>query len=169
MDAWNKAITAWVLDHRKEVVRLQPIEWRAVPGWDGYEVSIDGRVRSYRSRWGMLDEPSILRSRPGRYDTVVLSGGKTRYVHHLVLEAFVGPRPEGAVGCHNDGNSRNNCAYNLRWDSLSGNQQDRTDVQRRKTVCDHGHENDRDATGKCRPCRNKWQRERRARKKARDV
>jgi hypothetical protein len=37
-----------------------------------------------------------------------------RYVHHLVLEAFVGPRPEGLVCCHWDGDPGNNRLENLR-------------------------------------------------------
>lgn len=48
-----------------------------------------------------------------------------KYVHHLVLEAFVGPRPEGMVACHNDGNSFNNHVDNLRWDTRSNNERDK--------------------------------------------
>jgi hypothetical protein len=53
--------------------------------------------------------------------------GKLRvtYVHRLVLEAFVGTRPTGMHGCHNDGNPDNNHLSNLRWDTPKGNQADR--------------------------------------------
>ncbi|RUU22663.1 HNH endonuclease [Mesorhizobium sp. M7A.F.Ca.AU.002.06.1.1] len=50
---------------------------------------------------------------------------KICYVHLLVLEAFVGPRPDGLEGCHNDGNPDNNRLDNLRWDTPESNQADR--------------------------------------------
>jgi hypothetical protein len=45
-------------------------------------------------------------------------------VHRLVLEAFVGPCPEGMEGCHNDGNRLNNDLSNLRWGTRSDNRDD---------------------------------------------
>lgn len=42
-------------------------------------------------------------------------------VHTMVLETFVGPRPDGMVGCHNDSDPRNNELGNLRWDTQSAN------------------------------------------------
>ncbi|HXS32025.1 MAG TPA: HNH endonuclease, partial [Steroidobacteraceae bacterium] len=47
-----------------------------------------------------------------------------RPVHCLVLEAFVGPRPQGLVGCHYDGDVWNNHLSNLRWDTQAANIQD---------------------------------------------
>jgi hypothetical protein len=47
-----------------------------------------------------------------------------RLVHHLILEAFVGPRPAGLIGCHNDGNPQNNWPSNLRWDTHASNSAD---------------------------------------------
>lgn len=41
--------------------------------------------------------------------------GKTRTVHSLVAEAFLGPRPEGYDIDHIDGNKTNNTAENLRY------------------------------------------------------
>ena len=55
-------------------------------------------------------------------------GGKAKSltVHSLVLEAFVGPRPEGSQECHfPDRNKLNNNLSNLRWDTPSGNSLDR--------------------------------------------
>jgi hypothetical protein len=49
----------------------------------------------------------------------------TRYVHRLVLEAFVGPCPEGMEGCHNNGNKADNRIANLRWDTPTNNSLDR--------------------------------------------
>ena len=44
-------------------------------------------------------------------------GYKTRLVHRLVLETFVGAAPAGMEGCHNDGNRFNKRLENLRWDT----------------------------------------------------
>jgi hypothetical protein len=71
--------------------------------------------------------------------------GTIRYapVHHLVLEAFVGPRPEGMNGLHWDDDAMNNQLDNLRWGTDSDNQQDRVRNGRHynteKTECIHGH------------------------------
>jgi hypothetical protein len=62
----------------------------------------------------------------------------------LALEAFVGPRPDGFVGCHNDDDPLNNHISNLRWDTYSGNNRDLvrlgTHHQASKTQCPSGHE-----------------------------
>jgi hypothetical protein len=47
-----------------------------------------------------------------------------RAVHRLVLEAFVGPCPEGFEGCHFDGDPSNNAVKNLRWDTHLNNMKD---------------------------------------------
>lgn len=46
-------------------------------------------------------------------------------VHHLVLEAFVGPRLPGMEGCHGCRGVSDNSLANLRWDTKSANQADR--------------------------------------------
>jgi hypothetical protein len=109
-------------------------EWRAVVGLEGkYEVSNLGRVRSLG---GMVvrrhTKPFY---RPGRILTGNLSGGPgyrtvnigggNKYVHRLVLEAFVGPRPQGHEGCHRNGIRTDNRLENLRWGTPQSNQTDR--------------------------------------------
>ena len=50
---------------------------------------------------------------------------ETKLVHRLVLEAFVGPAPVGAFGCHYpDRNPGNNHIANLRWDTPAANTAD---------------------------------------------
>ena len=103
-------------------------EWRSVVGFDFYEVSNLGRVRSL-DRPG---HPGRIRklSKANKHDRSTLSLYKdgamaTRTVHILVLEAFVGPRPAGMEGCHNDGDANNCVLRNLRWDTPRGNAADK--------------------------------------------
>lgn len=39
------------------------------------------------------------------------------YVHHMVAETWIGPRPDGQIVCHNDFDKDNNAAENLRYDT----------------------------------------------------
>ena len=50
--------------------------------------------------------------------------GVTKTVHRLVLEAFVGPCPDGMEALHADGTRTNNSLSNLRWGTRSENVQD---------------------------------------------
>jgi hypothetical protein len=49
------------------------------------------------------------------YHTVTLTRGRFAYVHHLVLEAFVGPRRLGTECRHLNGIRGDNRAVNLKW------------------------------------------------------
>lgn len=78
-----------------------------------YEVSNLGRVRSPR---GILKPHVIYRGKG--YHMVALYRGSVKreiYVHHLVLEAFVGDRPNGMVGAHLNSKSTDNRLENLVW------------------------------------------------------
>lgn len=97
-------------------------ERRAVAGYEGlYEVSNLGRVRSlhvrrHRNEGGLL---TIKQASPNwDYQVAVLCrNGKPKSfrVHALVAEAFIGPRPDGVVIDHIDGNRNNNASTNLRY------------------------------------------------------
>lgn len=134
---------------------LSSEEWRPVVGWEGlYEVSDQGRVRSLdravvdcrgtvRGLKGRILRP---KSHPAGHQFLSLSraGVKgTRWVHHLVLECFTGPRPAGLECLHDDGNPKNNCASNLSWGTRGANIQDSirhgTNPRLNKTVCPRGH------------------------------
>lgn len=126
-----------------------------VVGFEGfYEVSDLGRVRSIdrvveRGNGLLVVKGRVLAAWPTPpmgYRAVTLSkGGKTKKVrvHNLVLEAFVGPRPCGLMGCHDDGDLNNNLLSNLRWDTQASNVSDAvrhgTHFQKRKTHCKRGH------------------------------
>lgn len=97
--------------------------WRSVPGYEGaYLVSDSGRVRS------LLSNRLLKPDEPSGYPRVTLSRNgaiERRFVHRLVLEAFVGPCPRGMEGCHGNGARSDARLTNLRWDTKSANQADR--------------------------------------------
>lgn len=99
--------------------------WRDIAGYSGeYKISNHGRVKSIVAGGLIMSNP---RNYSG-YRVVSLRGSKPRKqfrVHCLVLEAFVGPRPEGHQGCHNDNDKNNNHIGNLRWNTPKGNMTDR--------------------------------------------
>jgi hypothetical protein len=106
--------------------------WRPIAGYEYYEVSDAGRVRSIKrttrmgARGGSILKP--LRDHYG-YVTVILyqNGTRRRFkIHTLVLEAFVGPRPHRMDACHYPDPNKKNCALsNLRWDTRINNLRDK--------------------------------------------
>jgi hypothetical protein len=100
-------------------------EWLPVRGWERfYRISNYGRVWS-KHQYGRF---VVGMSMDGGYRVVKLRDEDRRghvAVHVMVLEAFVGPRPEGMEGCHNDGDPKNNRLGNLRWDTPAGNSADK--------------------------------------------
>lgn len=94
-----------------------------MPGYEGrYEVSDQGRVRSLRWMVERRTEPLLLKGFLQRGYRRVLIGGRNRSVHHLVLEAFVGPRPAGLVTGHLNGRRDDNRPTNLAWITPTENQ-----------------------------------------------
>ena len=125
-------------------------EWRPVLGHEGsYEVSSTGRVRSLDRRInGQMfrgRELAQLRGSSGyKYVRIYRdSNSKHCTVHALVAEAFIGPRPEGMVVRHLDGNQDNNVPTNLCWGTVSENQLDMvrhgTHRNASKVRCIRGH------------------------------
>jgi hypothetical protein len=102
-----------------EVISDKPLEvWEQVHGFENYEVSDLGRVRNKRGH--------ILRDRfktPMRYRCVRLYGHvvKEAKISTLVLETFVGPRPEGMVVRHLNGIAQDDRLANLEWATHSDN------------------------------------------------
>ncbi|MGO1563156.1 MAG: HNH endonuclease signature motif containing protein [Actinomycetaceae bacterium] len=96
-------------------------EWRRVADLP-YSVSSLGRLSS--DRYGRILEPTV---RPTGYAQATLAHRRSvtyRLVHRLVLEAFIGPCPEGMEACHNNGNRTDNRLENLRWDTRLANAHD---------------------------------------------
>ncbi len=108
------------------------VVYRDVAGAPGYRVGDDGSVWScrYASRWGTRFRERWRQLRPKKGDryghlSVTLPGRIQRYVHALVLEAFVGPCPPGMQCRHLDGNPRNNRLDNLCWGTPVEDAQDK--------------------------------------------
>lgn len=134
--------------------------WNPIPGYPGYEASSEGRVRSVdrmvRGRHGKRFQPGIVlkqRQRASGHYRVNLSIDgvhKTVHVHQLVMRAFAGLPPEGMEVCHNDGDPTNNAVTNLRYDTASGNFQDRilhgVNPLARRSHCPKGHAFDSENT-----------------------
>jgi len=107
-----------------------PEVWQPIPGFDGYEVSDHGSVRSL-DRWIERNgKPAKLRGRtlrfrkhPQGYRGVSLSGQKQSTVHALVLLAFEGPRPDGAWINHINGDKADNRLINLEYCTPKQNQE----------------------------------------------
>lgn len=102
-----------------------PVNARPVPSLPGYYADDTGQV--YREKNGqflVLKQSKAVRG----YMVIGVRAGDVRAVrpvHHLVLEAFCGPRPPKMFGCHNDGDRTNNRLENLRYDTAQANQLDR--------------------------------------------
>jgi hypothetical protein len=111
-------------------------ELREIPDHPGYLVGDDGTVWTTKRKGGNDRAPGrrgeprplkIQRNRKG-YCLVnidVDGRNRTRFLHQLVLETFVGPKPPGMEGCHYpDGDKSNNRLSNLRWDTHAENARD---------------------------------------------
>lgn len=107
------------------------VKYAKVPDFPEYRVSTSGDVQSHKwGYWHSLAQQTLppQAGRPGYKRVKLNKDGKTyfRLVHRLVLEAFVGPCPEGCEARHfPDSNPQNNHLSNLSWSSLSTNQLDR--------------------------------------------
>lgn len=83
-------------------------KWKTINGFEGYEVSNYGNVRSSRK--------PLKQSKNGKgYYRVWLPDNKLHFVHRLVAEAFV-ENPNGyPIINHKDESKTNNRADNLEW------------------------------------------------------
>lgn len=163
--------------------------WLPVVGYEGlYEVSDLGRVKSLKrevAHWRggtRTYQEKILKPvlQGGRYYIVSLNReGKlwTPKIHRLVLDAFVGPRPEGMQGCHRDDDKANNALSNVYWGTPRQNADDAKRNGKRPVTnpdaCKNGHpwtEESRyvyeDGEWACRICRNISGAKHRAKKRA---
>lgn len=86
-------------------------KWKLVA--DGYyAVSNFGHVKRMKPGRGTYVGKPVGNDRPGKYTAVDLRG-RLVYVHELVAENFIGPKPKGKEVNHKDTIKTNN-----RWDNL---------------------------------------------------
>lgn len=105
-----------------EIINIQGEIWKDIEGYEGYQVSNKGRVKSTIARKeGKLLKPSANKS--GYFIVVLRINGKpkTHYMHRLVAEAFI-PNPENKpcidhINCVRSDNR----LENLRWVTQKGN------------------------------------------------
>lgn len=159
------------------------VVWREVPGTAGrYQVSDQGSVKSVERRvwnsrgfWATRNQrllkPSLRGPQGYAMVRLYMPDGQKRdvFVHRLVLEAFVGPCPDGMEACHLDDDARNNSLANLRWDTRSANIHDQvrngSHNQASKTHCPEGHPFEGDNllhyghSRVCKICRRQYRRE----------
>lgn len=125
--------------------------WKPVPGLEeAYEVSDRGRVRSIPRtvKYGRTyrGKERVPYDDGGSLQVNLCWNGKRsqRKVHHLVLEAFVGPRPDGLECRHLNDDHTDNRLENLRWGTSSENKHDLVRNGRHhlasKPTCIRGHE-----------------------------
>lgn len=121
------------------------VTYMDIPGFPGYRSGSDGSVWSCRSRhyeagngrkgvkyilgdkWLMI-KPH--KGKGGYLGVQLYRDGKmyNRLVHRLVLESFVGPRPEGMECRHYPDDDKGNCRLdNLSWATKVVNQRDRVE------------------------------------------
>ena len=105
--------------------------WKPIPGYEGYEASNQGRIRSidrevqYGQRIHRL-RGRIIKSRinnKGYRQVVLFRHAET--VHKLVMLAHMGPRPEGMEVCHGKSGRLDNRLSNLRYDTSIENDRDK--------------------------------------------
>ena len=97
-------------------------EWKQIQGFESYEVSTHGNVRSKR---GLLKQRLCTSGRP---QASLHKDGKQHQIfnHRLVANAFI-PNPDNKPQIdHIDRNRTNNHISNLRWVTQSENQQNTT-------------------------------------------
>lgn len=139
---------------------VTPERWAWVARYEGlYRVSSRGEIWSAprpRTRGGILKH-AIPKARPYHWVTLTKDGKqKPHEVHKVVMEAFVGPCPEGMEVRHLDGNPDNNCwapgneeetvaaggnlIYGTHAENIRDKKRHGTEWQSNVTQCPKGHD-----------------------------
>ncbi len=124
------------------------VRYAEIVGFPAYRACEDGLNAWVESRWQRNGRASFLgdtwrrvvpvRNRK-RLRIALSAPGKTaqRFLHTIILSAFVGPCPAGMQCCHADDNPHNNALSNLRWDTQKANAADATRNGRRAMGDEH--------------------------------
>lgn len=100
------------------------VSYRPIPSRPGYFAGDDGSV------WSLLNGKIVKRKpylagKTGRRAYICFAPNDGVSLPLLILEAFIGPRPDGMQCCHDNGHSLDNRLCNLRWDTPESNTLDR--------------------------------------------
>jgi len=96
-------------------------EWKTIPRYPHCEVSDQGNVRyKEEPNQSHTGGPRLRKDRPPKLSgygyLMIRINNKDEYVHVLVTEAFIGPRPSKDYRAdHKDDNKTNNNPDNLQW------------------------------------------------------
>lgn len=105
--------------------KIRSESWKPVPNTNGkYLISNHGEIigpggfgHKCRKKLKLFNTGKGYLAARIRYE----NGPKTKLVHSLVLEAFVGARPKNMEACHLDGVRDNNKLSNLKWGTRKEN------------------------------------------------
>lgn len=106
-------------------MRLQLEEWKVHPKLHDYSISTLGRVRRVTPKRGTVVGKVLVPAVGKNGYAFVNLGGRTRAIHVLVLETFIGLRPSDAQARHLNDNKLDCRLENLSWGSRSENYADR--------------------------------------------
>lgn len=109
------------------------VEYRDIPGFPGYRVGDDGSVWTCRKTGygrGRMGEWKRLKATPDKAGRPTVGVSRDRRQHRkvvswIVAEVFIGPRPQGLLVCHDDGNPANNRPSNLKYGTHKDNEDDK--------------------------------------------
>ncbi len=113
------------------------VVFKEIAGFPGYLIGDDGSVWTLKRKGGNNRSAGQVGSAWKRMRVHKTKGycrvnfirdgrNHSRGIHQLMLEAFVGPCPEGMEACHYpDPDKSNNQIGNLRWDTHDANMKDR--------------------------------------------
>ena len=112
-----------------EAIRARAEAATPIPEFPGYEVDENGQIWSSLNWRGCGRRKIVPVEGKSGYLKVrlTLPNGKrvNRYVHRIVAETLLGPRPNGLQVRHLDGDKTNNCVSNLAWGTAKENADDR--------------------------------------------
>jgi hypothetical protein len=114
----------------KELSPNEEVTFTVIAEFPAYMIGSDGSIFSCWSSGGKKKITNVWKPKQidwtnKNYGRIPLYDGngnkKRKFLHHLVLECFVGARPDGYHACHINNDSRDNRLSNLKWDTPSNN------------------------------------------------